>query len=105
MKTLDNKNLLILSSSSHHHCWATGWMNGGSSPGGGCVLFFLFVTASGPTLGPTQFPIQWVPGALYQMLKRPGREDDQSPPSSVEVKNEWNCTSITTIRLHGMALC
>jgi hypothetical protein len=35
--------------------------------------------------GPTQ-PIQWVPGALYLGVKRPGREADHSPPSSAEFK-------------------
>jgi hypothetical protein len=34
----------------------------------------------------TQPPIQWVPGALTLGVKRPGREADHSPPSSVEVK-------------------
>jgi hypothetical protein len=38
--------------------------------------------------GPTQPPIQWVPGALSLGVKRPGREADHSPPSSAEVK-EW----------------
>jgi hypothetical protein len=37
-------------------------------------------------LGPTQTPIQWVPGALSLGVKRPGREADHSPPSSAEVK-------------------
>jgi hypothetical protein len=39
-------------------------------------------------LGPTQLPIQWVPGALSLRVKLPGREADHSPPSSAEVK-EW----------------
>jgi hypothetical protein len=39
-------------------------------------------------LGPTQPPIQRVPGALSMGVKRPGREADHSPPSSAEVK-EW----------------
>jgi hypothetical protein len=43
---------------------------------------FLFCIASRPTLGPTQPSIQWLPG-----VKRPGREADHTPPSSVEVKN------------------
>jgi hypothetical protein len=47
---------------------------------------FLFTTASRTALGSTQPPIQWVPGALSLGLKRPGREDDHSPPSSAEVK-------------------
>jgi hypothetical protein len=36
-------------------------------------------------LGPTQPPIQWVPGAL-SLGAGPGREADHSPPSSAEVK-------------------
>jgi len=36
-------------------------------------------------LGPTQPPIQGVPGALWG-VKRPGREADHSPPSNDEVK-------------------
>jgi hypothetical protein len=39
-------------------------------------------------LGPTQFPTQWVPGALSLGVKRLGHEADHSPPSSAEVK-EW----------------
>jgi hypothetical protein len=38
--------------------------------------------------GPTQPPIQWVPGALSLGVKRPGRETDHSPSSSAELK-EW----------------
>jgi phosphatidylserine synthase len=30
------------------------------------LIFFLFATASRPTLGPTQPPIQWVPATLSQ---------------------------------------
>jgi hypothetical protein len=48
---------------------------------------FLFSTTSRPTLGPTQPPIQWVPGAPSPGVKRQGRETDHSPPSSAEVKN------------------
>jgi hypothetical protein len=54
------------------------------------------------SLGPTQPPIQWVPGAVFLGVKRPDREADHSPPSSAEVKNggaippfpdisSWNC--------------
>jgi hypothetical protein len=49
---------------------------------------FLFTTASRTALGPTQPPIQWVPGALSHGVKRSGREADHSPPSSAEFK-EW----------------
>jgi hypothetical protein len=38
------------------------------------------------TLGPRQPPIQWVPGALSLGVKRPGREVDNSFPSSAEVQ-------------------
>jgi hypothetical protein len=52
----------------------------GSIRGGGKT--FLFTIASRPALGPSQPPIQWVPG-----VTRPGREADQSPPFSAEAKN------------------
>jgi hypothetical protein len=47
---------------------------------------FFFNTASRTVLGPTQPPIQWVRGALYLGVKRPGREADHSPSSSAAVK-------------------
>jgi hypothetical protein len=53
----------------------------------------LFTTASRTALGPTQPPIQWVPGALSLGVKQPVCEPDHSPPSSAEVKNEWSYTS------------
>jgi hypothetical protein len=54
---------------------------------------FIFATASRPALGPTQFPIQWVPDALSPWIKRRGLEADHSFLSSVEVKNAWSYTS------------
>jgi hypothetical protein len=54
---------------------------------------FLFTTAFGTALVPTQPLIQWVLGALSLGVKRPGREADYSPPSSAEVKNAWSYTS------------
>jgi hypothetical protein len=57
------------------------------------VRVFLFTTASRPALGPTQPPIQWIPGALSLGVKLTRREADHSPPSSVEVKNAWSYTS------------
>jgi hypothetical protein len=33
-------------------------------------------------------------GSGTHPAKRPGREADHAPPSSAEVKNEWNYTSI-----------
>jgi hypothetical protein len=42
-----------------------------------------------PALGPTQPPVQWVPGVLSPGVKaRPGRDADHSPPSSAKVVNE-----------------
>jgi hypothetical protein len=72
-------------------------------PGGG-VGIFLCTTASRTALGPTQPPIQWVPGILSLGVKRPGREADHSPPSSAEVKNAWSYTSAPPIRLHSAVL-
>jgi hypothetical protein len=65
---------------------------------------FLLTTVSGPALGPTQSPNQWVPGALSLGVKQTGREADHSPPSCTEVKNAWSCTSNLSIRLHGVVL-
>jgi hypothetical protein len=39
-------------------------------------------------LGPTQPPLQWVPG-----VEEVGHETDHSHPSSAEVKNAWSFMS------------
>jgi hypothetical protein len=49
---------------------------------------FLFTTASGTALGPTQPPVQWVQGALSLGVKWPRREAGHSPAFNAEVK-EW----------------
>jgi hypothetical protein len=54
-------------------------ISGFDSPRGKGI--FIFATASGPALGSTQPPIQWVPEALS-----PERETDHSHPSKAEVK-------------------
>jgi hypothetical protein len=71
----------------HSNIWATGWMIGvlGFDSRWGLGIF-LFTTASRTALGPTQPPIQWVPGVLSLGVKRLGREADHSLPSSAEVK-------------------
>jgi hypothetical protein len=47
----------------------------------------LFSTSSRPALGPTQPPIQCVPGAVSPGVKRPGRKGYYSPPPSADVKD------------------
>jgi hypothetical protein len=68
------------------------------------VWILLFATESRTALGPTQPPIQWVPGALSVEIKRPVREADHSAPSRAEVKEALIYTSTPPIRLHGMVL-
>jgi hypothetical protein len=64
--------------------WTIGFLGFDSQRGLG---IFLFITAMSSTaLGPTQPPIQWVPGALSLGVKRSGRESNHSPESSAEVK-------------------
>jgi hypothetical protein len=46
-------------------------------------------------MGPTQPPIQQVPGALSLGLKRLGHEADHSPQSSAEVKNDGTTTPLS----------
>jgi hypothetical protein len=53
-------------------------------PGGLGILLFDIVSRQ--ALGPTQPPIQWIPGALSLGLKRRGCEADHSHPSSAEVE-------------------
>jgi hypothetical protein len=43
-------------------------------------------------------------GVLSLGIKRPGREADHSPPSSVEVNIVWSYTSSHPTRLHGVVL-
>jgi len=54
----------------------------GSNPGGDQIF-----RPFRPALGPTQPPVQWVPG-LSRGKVRPGRAADRSPPSSAAVMEE-----------------
>jgi hypothetical protein len=62
----------------------------------------LFTTVSKMAVGPTQPPIQWVPGALSLGVKRPGREADRSRPSSAEINNAWRYTSAPQYAFLGL---
>jgi hypothetical protein len=57
-----------------------------------------------PALGPTQPPIQWVPGALSLGVKRSGREVGHSPQSGSEVKECVELYLHSLVRLHGVDL-
>jgi hypothetical protein len=65
---------------------------------------FLFTTMSRPALGPTQPPIQWVPGALSLGVKQLGCEVDHTPLSSAEVKEWIELYLHSPICVHGMVL-
>jgi hypothetical protein len=80
-----------------------GWMTGVRFPTGPMINLFFIATASIPVLGPTQPPIQWVPGALTSGVNRPGCEVDHSTPSNAEV-NAWSYTSTPPVLLHVVVL-
>jgi hypothetical protein len=46
-------------------------------------------------------PVQWI-RELFLGIKWPGREADHSPPSNVEVKNEWSFTFMLPMCLHDL---
>jgi len=64
----------------------------------------LYTNVPRRALGPTQSPIQWVPGALSLWVKQSGREVDHSSPPSAEFKNDWSYTATPPVRLHGVVL-
>jgi len=64
-----------------------GWTFRGSNPGGS-EIFHPFR----PPLGPTQPPVEFVPG-LSRGKVRPGRAADHSPLSSAAVMEEYSYTS------------
>jgi hypothetical protein len=66
------------------------------------VLGIFLFTVSRTVLGPTQPPLQWVPGSLSLGVRRLGRETDHSPPSSAEVKECVELHLHSPIRLHGV---
>jgi hypothetical protein len=63
---------------------------------------FFLITVSRLAMGPTRPPIQRILETPTLGVKRPGREADQSSPSSTEVKNAWSYTSTNPIHLRGV---
>jgi hypothetical protein len=60
---------------------------------------------TGSGVHPTSYPtIQWVPGALSLGVNLPGREADDSSPSSAEVKECVEIYLLSSIRFHGVVL-
>jgi hypothetical protein len=82
------------------------------SSGPGRVKNFHFSILSRPALGPTQPPIQLVPGegAPSPAVERPEREADHSSPTSAEDKKThthiyiYIYIHLLTIRLHGVLI-
>jgi len=52
--------------------------------------------------GPTRLCVRWVPGTFYAQVKRLRCDADPSPPSSDEVRSEWNYASTVPLYLPGM---
>jgi hypothetical protein len=76
-----------------------GWMTRVQFPAGAIREIFLFTTMSRLAVGPTQPPIQSVPG-----VKKLEHKGDHSPPSRYNVKNVWSYASTPTKSPHGMML-
>jgi hypothetical protein len=64
----------------------------------------VLITMPRLALGPTQPPLQWVPGTLSMEVKWPRCKADHQPTSNDEVKNAWSYTSTPLVRLHGVVL-
>jgi hypothetical protein len=75
----------------------------GSIPDGGRGFFFLLALASRPALGPTQFPVQWVPGVLSSWVKRgQGVMLPTHPHLVPRLRMSRSYTSSPLKRLHGV---
>jgi hypothetical protein len=80
-----------MSQVSSYNDWATGWTTGFWFP----VRAHIFSSPLRPDRFWAQPASYWVDTRDYLTgLKRPGREADHSPPSSVEGKKAWSYTSI-----------
>jgi hypothetical protein len=74
----------------------------GSSPGRDWELSHHRRVQTDSGVHPASYPL----GARgsYLGVKLQGRETDNSPPCSAEVKNAWSYTSTPPLRLHGVVL-
>ena len=54
---------------------------------------------SRPALGPTQLPLEQVPGGFAPVLKQLGNQVGHSSPPTPKIKNEWSCTSFPLVPL------
>jgi hypothetical protein len=70
-------------------------------PAGGGNFSLLNRVQNGSGAHPASYPMGT--RSSFLGVKRPGREADNSPPSSAEA-NEWIYTSTPPIRLHGVVL-
>jgi hypothetical protein len=70
------------------------------SPTGSRYFSFLLKSQTGPGAHPASYSVGAVDSSLE--TKRQGYEVDQSPPTSVEVKNEWSFTTTPPTCLHGV---
>jgi hypothetical protein len=59
-------------------------------------------TTSIPAVGPTQPLRQYLLEVLSSGVMRPAREADHSPPSNVEIMNEWSYTSTPAVSLQDL---
>ena len=51
-------------------------------------------------MGPTQSPVQWLPGAVLLVIKLPALEANHLPPSSAKVKNTWSYVPLPPHMFH-----
>jgi hypothetical protein len=84
--------------------YSRGWTIGVHFPAGTMMGFFSLPPHSGRLWDLSDLLSNWYRGAFIPGVKWPVRRTDYSPPSSAEVKNPWNCTSVPPIRLHGVVL-
>jgi hypothetical protein len=60
-----------------------------------------FPHPSRPSLGPTQPPMQWLPG-LSRGVQRPERRVDHPPHLESRLNKKWCCISTSPLRIRGL---